>query len=264
MAKPTARVTDSLPISSIRIGDQLLRHDPNDESIVELAADLTRHGLLQPIGVAKIDTNHYQLLWGGRRLAAAGRIGWKHIPAVIYDPDEEPVKALALVENLHRQNLTLEEEIAAVNYMHTQDGKSPDQIAISLSKGRAWVMKRLSFDSFPRDVADALLNDQIPFGAAEVLAGVEDPGVRAYLTNDVRQKNLTIAQLKYAVAEVKAHPLEPGAVDRAVAAADLAAPPIRLHLPCEACHTPKPLEELVLIRVCRAGCETAAAERKDN
>lgn len=264
MAKPGSRRTDSIPIDSIEVGDQLLRHDPNDDAIIELGADLTRHGLLQPIGVAKLDSNRFQLLWGGRRLAAAIRIGWQHIPATIYDAAGEPTKALALVENIHRAQLTLAEEIAAVQHLHDIEQKSPDQIAVMLSKGRAWVMKRLAFDSYPADVADAALNDLISLGAADVLATLNNDSVRAYVLNEALQKRMTVPQLKFAIDQLRSAAADPEIVEHAVQAGLTSQPPPQIFLECQACHQRRLLPELTLVRICANGCETIPADTKEH
>jgi ParB-like chromosome segregation protein Spo0J len=72
-------------LSKIQIGDQSLRYEPEDDSIIELANDIVAHGMLQPVGVQELEDGLYELLWGGRRLASHRRLLVDTIQAHVYD-----------------------------------------------------------------------------------------------------------------------------------------------------------------------------------
>lgn len=134
-------------------------------SLAELAESIKTHGLLQPIIVAKIDGG-YAVIAGQRRTLAAKLAGLESIQAIVTDGTEEgeTLKAKQIVENLHRENLSLAETCAAVRDMLAMVGK-PATVAKRLAKSPAWVSKHLAptGPNFPIKVrgliGDGKLND---------------------------------------------------------------------------------------------------------
>lgn len=257
---PTCVVKD-LPLDCIEIGEQLVRADPNDDALIELAADIQQHGLLQPIGVRAAGADTYQLLWGSRRLAAARRLRWTHVPAHVYTTTDEATKILALVENLHRSQMTLNEECDAVSHLHHVGSLSPDQIAARLSRGRQWVLARLAIPSLPLEVREPLLSGRLQLGSAEAIALIDDEGARRYLVETARASDLSVAQVRDLCAAYKASPTTSDAIAAGLHTAATIDQLPTPHLPCAACGTLRPLHQTTLIRVCSSGCRTDATRQ---
>lgn len=244
----------AIPLALIDIGDQQLRHDPHDDSITELALDIQRHGLLQPIGVRPAAAGRYQLLWGSRRLAAHIRLRLTHIPATIYTNPDHTTRELALVENLQRQQLSLEEECAAVAHLHLTEQRSPDQVAAALGKSRAWVLRRLAIPNLPADLRPHVYDASISIGAAEELAALDDESTRRQLTAEAVQAGWSIHQTRIAVQiYLEAARASDPATHAQLPPRDLL-PTLTLHVPCALCHQLRDTRDTTLIRICNDGC----------
>jgi len=255
---PTPTALHEIPLVLIDIGDQQLRADPEDEGVVELAADIAHRGLLQPVGVYETKAGRYQLLFGSRRLAAHKRLRARTIRAQIFDPPEDGIRITAIVENLHRANLTLKEECDAVTHLHTRENKSPDSIAAQLSKSRQWVLRRLAVDSFHPDCRNAVLDGRLALGSAEIITQLEDDGARNYLLSETLAGRLTTAQVHAMAETLRTIPTTEPAVQAGVNVFLQNQQTPIVTLECEACRTRRPMAELRIVRVCAEGCEQDA------
>ena len=250
-------------IASIVIEDQAMRHNLEDDAIIELGQDIAQKGLLQPIGVRPREDGTYQLLWGGRRLVAYKRLNRSSIMAHVWGDSEIPVKALALVENLQRVNLTLVEEVEAVNYLHHTEGKSPDQISSILSKGRSWIMRRLAIPNLPEDLRASVLEGDVPVGVAEEISRVPHDGFRKFLLSQAVAMHWSIKQTA-AACEAYIKAIERGGAEGPTAPGGFdPPPPSTLYLTCAQCGGLKEEGDLALIRVCLGGCNPAEPESVD-
>lgn len=259
-APPTLIEIHQVPLELIDQGTQLIRQDQHDDEITELAADIAAHGLLQPIGVAPLDTGRYQLLFGARRLLAHHRLRRTTIPATFHTIPEHSVRATAARENLLRRNLTLQEECDVVSQLHHDEHRSPDQIASLLSRSRSWVLRRLAIPNLPPDIGAPLLEGVLSLGHAEALALVEDPGLRSYALNQTRAATLSVSETKQMVEALRANPSLAEAVQAGITTATNPTPNLEILSPCAACKQPRPLEALTIIRVCRDGCPTTETD----
>ncbi|KKM17506.1 hypothetical protein LCGC14_1675020 [marine sediment metagenome] len=262
--EPGPNQTGMIDIRAIVIMDQAMRHDPEDDSIIELAQDIAQKGLLQPIGVRSGKDGNYQLLWGGRRLAAHKRLNKGKILATIWQDMTIPVKAIALVENLQRVNLSLVEEVEAVNYLHHHENKSPDQISTILSKGRSWVMRRLAIPQLPDELRVATLEGEVSVGVSEEIARVPHSGFRRFLLSQAISLRWTIVQTQGACrAYIEAIERgDPTPTEQELKDSNFTPSP--LFLACAQCGGLKAEETLALIRVCLGGCNPTKSEGVDS
>ena len=254
---PPAETTDvqRLQISNIIVGEQMIRSDPDgDEAIEQLALDIQRHGLLQPIGVAPADNGNFQLLWGSRRLRAHKMLGLHHISARVIRDSTRSVRAVALAENLQRRQLSVREECQAVEIMTTEQGMSPAEIAAAISKSRAWVMQRLEVPNYPPELATALLEDRIGLGQARELARLPDDGTLNEWMWHAITGSWTVAQTREAVDQLLRRPDVSDAVAAGIEAARNPPTQLALQGTCAVCGTTHPLDQLALVRVCAGGC----------
>lgn len=138
-------VTEMIPLASIEIAPNVRTATGLDKaSIRELAESLKEHGLMQPIYVAKTEDGKHVVIAGQRRTLAAIEAGWTDIPAIVSaGHDGEDLKAKQIIENLHRENLSLAETCQAVREMLAMVGK-PKEVGRRLNKSPAWVSKHLS------------------------------------------------------------------------------------------------------------------------
>lgn len=254
-------------LSKIVIEDQTLRYDPEDDSIIELGSDIVAHGLLQPIGVRQRDDGHYQLLWGGRRLAAHRRLGRDTILAHVYEGSDAPVKAIALIENLQRVNLSLAEECEGVRFLNEEEKKSPDQISALLSKSRSWVMRRLALPNLPPEIRGPVLDGRLSIGSGEKISLVPDAGARAYLATQAIQCGWSESDCRTAVETYLAAPNLQESVEAGQAASEAAPVGQRVGKECAACGRWEELKNLTNVWIHSGGCpptELAILEGGEN
>lgn len=243
-----------IPIAKIRTEAQNLRAIQEDEGIIELATSIARQGLLQPIGVQELDDGFYQLLWGRRRFLAHRRLERETIAAHVYDIGEDPVKAVALVENLQREPMALREEVEAVRYLHEDEKRSTDQISVALSKGRSWVLQRMMVPNLPDDLRLPLLEGEIKLGAAEHIARLPDEATRNLCVNQAINGRMTVRQVGELVAHHLNNPAisEAGAWGEKVYRGEVDIP--KVFQVCESCGASRETKEFRLVRVCGNGC----------
>lgn len=257
-------VVESIPLDLIQQGAQLIRDDQDDDSITELAADLASRGLLQPIGVQRLDGGKFQLLYGARRCLAAQRLKWRTIPAHIHTEPASSIVGTAVAENLLRRALSLKEECDAVHRLHFEDNRSPEQIASLVGKSRSWVLRRLSIPNMPDDLRSLLLDESISIGIAEALALLDDAGMRAYAISQARAANLSVADCRAMVEALRASPNTAEAVEAGLAWSGSSAAQQPILIACAACSTPRPIPDLTIVRVCAGGCAPQEGDTDGN
>ena len=246
-----------VPINAIDIGAQMLRHEPDSDDVIELAADIAARGLLQPIGVSR-DGARYQLRWGSRRLAAHVRLRRPVVMArIVAAGDVAEVVGDAARENLLRRDLTLREEIDAIRRI-AAEGRNAGQIADLCGKSREWVNRRLAFDSLPIECRDAVLEGTLPLGHAEDLALLEDTSARAYLTSWAIQQRPSRSALRGAVEALASTPSFGDAIEKGAAVAAGVATAQALLTACWVCDVGVPLDRVVIVRCCARCAEGMA------
>lgn len=205
----------AIEVSKIITDGQMVRESEDDDHIAELALSIAKHGLLQPIVVTPCNDGYYQLQAGFHRLLAVKRLGWKHIEAHVRQDETGSTKNIAFVENLLRKQMTLEEEVKAVSYLHNEENMSIGQICEATGKSVAWVQKRLMIPNLPQEVKDELLEGRISVSHAEIIATLDDEGARDLVINAVVQQKLSRRQTEELVAIYKNTPSIGLAIDAA-------------------------------------------------
>jgi ParB family chromosome partitioning protein len=147
-----------------------------EESLKELAASLRQHGLLQPVVVTRAAAGGYYLITGERRWRAAQLAGLERIPAVVREVESDTDRlALALIENLQREDLTPIEEARAYHHLRSESGLSQEQIASTVGKDRSTVANALRLLALPLAVQELVDSGALSAGHARALAGLGDP-----------------------------------------------------------------------------------------
>lgn len=183
-----------IPVSKIITEGQSVREAQDDDHVVELAMSIAKHGLLEPIVVTETDDGCYQLQAGFHRLCAFLRLRRDTIPANVRKDETGSTKTIALIENIVRRDMTLQEEVTAVNHMHREENLSTSSICDLLGKSTEWVQKRLMIINLPEDVKGDLMSGAISIKHAEIIGGVQDENIRAILLNTTIQNKLNTRQ----------------------------------------------------------------------
>lgn len=163
-----------IPVAAIRPNPLQPRRQFSQESLQELAASLKTHGFLQPVVVAPAEGG-YVLIAGERRWRAAQLAGLSKVPAVVHQADTDGERlALALIENLQREDLTPIEEARAYLQLRTELGLSQEEIAERVGKDRSTVANALRLLSLPLSVQAMVDEGRLSAGHARTLAGLAD------------------------------------------------------------------------------------------
>jgi ParB family chromosome partitioning protein len=158
-----------LPIQQIQPGKYQPRRHWNDEALDELAASIKAQGVIQPVVVRELGKNSYELIAGERRWRAAQRAQLAEIPALIKKVSEEAVPAMALIENIQRQDLTPLEEADALKRLIDDFDLTHQQAADAVGRSRASVSNMLRLTEMPESIKRLLDEGKLEMGHARCL-----------------------------------------------------------------------------------------------
>ena len=184
---------EMIPIDSISPNPMQPRRRFNEESLEELAASLKEHGLVQPIIVRPSGTG-YELLVGERRWRAAQLAGANSIPAVIRDAETPECLQIALVENLHRDDLNGIEEASAYRQLVEDFGLSQDDVALKVGKSRSTVANALRLLQLPVEVQATIVAEEITPGHARAILALQGDPYQAVLLQRIIEEELSVRQ----------------------------------------------------------------------
>ena len=159
----------TLPIHHIQPGKYQPRRHWNDEALDELAASIKAQGLIQPVVVRAIGPNRYELIAGERRWRAAQRAQLSELPALVKDVPEVAVPAMALIENIQRQDLTPLEEADALKRLIDDFDLTHQQAADAVGRSRASVSNLLRLTEMPESIKRLLDEGKLEMGHARCL-----------------------------------------------------------------------------------------------
>ena len=171
----------------------------DEESLSELTASIAEMGVLQPILIRPLDENTYELIAGERRWRAAQRAGLTTIPAVIRVTDDVSSVEQALVENLHRQDLTALEESAAYQQLIDDFGLTHDQVSSRVGKSRSAITNSLRLLGLPPAVQRLLADGQLSAGHARALLGTPDRSRQESLAREAVAAGWSVRMVEDAV-----------------------------------------------------------------
>jgi len=239
-----------ITVDLIRTEDQLVRIEMDSDHVIELSNSISVNGLLEPI-VVRQTGDYYQLIAGAHRLAACKRIGWSLIPAnILPESNETPIKSLALIENIVRRDLSLEEQCLAVQTLHEEQNLSVSQICDLLGKTRLWVQQRIFAPKMPADVRDPLFEGMLSMKVAEMICEVDDEGVRKTITNQAIYQKLAAHAVRQVVDLYKETPSIGAAIEKGLqSAAEIQSAPAPT-TQCGACGQRKDYRKLRPIFIC--------------
>lgn len=153
--------------------DQPRRHF-DEESLAELAASIASRGVIQPVIVRPQARGKYQLVAGERRWRASQKAQIHEIPAIIRDLDDREVMALALIENIQREDLNPIEEARAYQRLVQYESMTQAEIGGMVEKSRSYVANLLRLLSLPASVLDLLEVGKLDMGHGRALIGLEN------------------------------------------------------------------------------------------
>ena len=174
----------------------------DDDKLEELVTSIRDNGVLQPIVVQKVEAG-YELVVGERRWRASKKAGLKKIPAVIREVTEAQALELAIIENIHRQDLNPIEEADAYARLADEFALTQEMIAKRVGKSRTAVANTLRLLKLSRNIKEDLISGKISMGHARALLGLDNAGQMEVLRKEIFKQDLTVRQIESRVSRLK-------------------------------------------------------------
>ena len=195
-----APILIDVPVADITPNPHQPRLHFDEEALSELTASVQQIGILQPILVRPAESGSgYELIAGERRWRAAGRAGLATIPALVRRTDDLSVVEQALVENLHRQDLTPLEEAAAFQQLIDDFRLTHEQIADRVGKSRSAITNTLRLLGLPPSIQHLLADGKLSAGHARALLGTPDRALQEQLARQAVDDGWTVRMTEEAV-----------------------------------------------------------------
>lgn len=206
-APSTSSRTTELPASALRdVPTASISPNPNqprvhfdEDSLNDLANSIREIGVLQPLLVREVSPGNYQLIAGERRWRAAQRAKLAEVPVVVREINQLGSVEQALVENLHREDLTALEEASAYQQLVDDFGLTHEKVAKRVGKSRAAVSNALRLLSLPASIQGYLADGRLSAGHARALLGCKDSQTMESLAASAVRDELSVRQVEEAV-----------------------------------------------------------------
>jgi ParB family chromosome partitioning protein len=193
-SKPMAEMTE-ITLSDITPNPTQPRTEFDEEALEELADSIRQLGLIQPITV-KRDGEKYIIISGERRWRASERAGLVSVPAYIREVDDTTLHAMALVENIQREDLNAIEISLGMQRLVEECGLTQEALAERLGKKRSTVANYLRLLNLPEEIQFAIKGGLISMGHAKAIAAVESKSKQLSLLKRCIKSNLSVRQLE--------------------------------------------------------------------
>ena len=213
---------ETLAVSAIQPGRYQPRRHFDDAALDELAASIKTQGLLQPLVVRAVARGRYELIAGERRWRAAQRAGLTELPALVREVPEQTVLALALIENIQREDLSPLEEAQALQRLIEEFGLTHQQTADAVGRSRAAVSNLLRLLELPAPVRALLDTRKLEMGHARALATLPDK-LAVRLAEQAATEGWSVRDLEAAARAAQTPSTAPRPAARKARDADLAA-----------------------------------------
>ena len=197
-----------LAVGCLKPGVYQPRKDIAPEALEELAASIQSQGIIQPIVVRPLAQDQYEIIAGERRWRAARQAGLKQVPCLIKRVEDKAAIAMALIENIQREDLNVIEEAQALERLQNEFELTHQQVADVIGKSRATVSNLLRLNQLENEVKGLVSNKQLEMGHARALLALEgDTQVEA--ANTAATKNMTVRQTEQLVKKCLKPDVEP-------------------------------------------------------
>ena len=217
--RPQGDEQRNLPVDRLKPGKYQPRTRMDQDSLAELAASIKAQGVMQPILVRAIDSTpgaeRYEIVAGERRWRAAQLAGLSEVPVFVRSIPDEQALAMALIENIQRENLNPLEEAQGLQRLIDEFGLTHQQAADAVGRSRPAASNLLRLLQLTAAVQEMLMNGQLDMGHARALLPISS-GQQVGLAQRIIQKDLSVRETERLVQQILNPPkkLPEKAVDR--------------------------------------------------
>ncbi|MEO3877455.1 ParB/RepB/Spo0J family partition protein [Rheinheimera fenheensis] len=173
-ANPGSSELQQLPIEFLTPGKYQPRKDMSQEALEDLASSIRAQGVIQPIVVRPLAKDKFEIIAGERRWRASQLAQLSEVPCIVKDVPDEAAVAIALIENIQREDLNAMEEAVALERLLTEFALTHQQVADAVGKSRASVTNLLRLNQLNDDVKLLLEHGDIEMGHARALLALKD------------------------------------------------------------------------------------------
>jgi len=166
------RELQHLPLDLIQRGKYQPRRDIDPVTLEELAQSIRAQGVMQPIVVRSVGGGRYEIIAGERRWRASQQAGLDRIPAMVRDISDEAAIAMALIENIQREDLNPVEEAVALQRLQQEFQLTQQQVADAVGKSRVTISNLLRLIALPEEIKRLLSHGDLEMGHARALLGL--------------------------------------------------------------------------------------------
>lgn len=191
-----------IPIEQIEVNPKQPRRDFDVQALQELSESIKLHDIIQPVTVAKIGPNKYQLISGERRLRASRMAGLKDIPAYVRTADDQQMLEMALLENLQREDLNAIEIGLSYKRLMDECDMTQEQVAERMKKDRSTVTNYIRLLKLPPDIQKAVRDGVLSMGHARALIGLDMIDQQLYVYREIKEKGLSVRQVEALVKDM--------------------------------------------------------------
>jgi ParB family chromosome partitioning protein len=200
-AAPSGAPT-SLPLAKLRAGRYQPRTKMNAEALAELADSIKAQGVMQPILVRPVGADQYEIIAGERRFRAAQMAGLDEVPVLVKDVPDEAALAMALIENIQREDLNPLEEAQGVQRLIREFDFTHEQAAQAIGRSRSATSNLLRLLNLAAPVQEMLMGGQLDMGHARALLAV-DAATQVRLGHQIVVKGLSVREAEALVARAQ-------------------------------------------------------------
>lgn len=193
----------SLPVEKIQRGRYQPRRQFDGDKLRELADSIAAQGMVQPIVVRPVDGDMHEIIAGERRWRAAQLAGLAEVPVVVKDVDDQTAMAMALIENIQRDDLNPLEEAAALHRLLDEFGLTHQQVAQAVGKSRTTVTNLIRLLDLNPDVKALVDRGDLEMGHARALLALKD-ALQSEAAAQVVKKGLSVRETEALVRKLAA------------------------------------------------------------
>jgi ParB family transcriptional regulator, chromosome partitioning protein len=185
----------TLNVSQLQPGKYQPRSYMDDAALQTLADSIRTQGIMQPILVRNVGADQYEIIAGERRWRASQLAGLSEVPVLVREIADESALAMALIENIQRENLNPLEEAQGIKRLIDEFAMTHEKAATAVGRSRAAVSNLLRLLSLSAPVQAMLMHNKLDMGHARALIGL-DAAQQIMLANKIVQQNLSVRDIE--------------------------------------------------------------------
>lgn len=207
-AAPAADTPHEIDTDLLRPNKFQPRTEMDEERIEDLARSIKSNGIIQPI-VVRRNGAAYEIVAGERRWRAAQRAGLLKVPIVVRDVPDDRLLAVALIENIQRQDLNPIEEAVAYRRLADEFQLTQEQIADAVGKDRSSIANYVRLLRLPQEVRASVASNALSMGHARALLALTNEATLLQLARSIVARKLSVRETEVLVKKIEAGPPEP-------------------------------------------------------